>query len=98
MMDESDKAWIKQLIHDSVREAMQAERQLVEVAIESHARSDDHIAFKAFMLDVQRKREMWDKLKVSVLGAVIIGALFWVGSHAIDIAAWMVKNWGQQSE
>ena len=71
---------------------MKAERQLVEAAIEKHARSDDHIALRAFVLDVQRKKERWDKLTTSVLGAVIIDILFWVGSHAIEFAAWMAKN------
>ena len=92
MLSEEERAWIKQLIHDAVAEAMQAERKLLETAIGAHERSDDHVAFRVFIAGEKRKQEQWDKIRTSVLGAIIIGVLFWIGSHVIEIAKWVVKN------
>ena len=95
MISEEDRAWIKVLVHEAVTEAMSAERKLVEAAIQAHEDGADHDALRAFVADVDRKRDQWDKIKTSVVGAVIIGILYWVGSHTIDIAAWIVKLGGK---
>lgn len=92
MLTKEERAWIEQLIHEAVREGMQAERKLLEAAIGLHEKGDDHIAFRAFIAREERNQEMWHKIKTSVVGALIIGTLYWVGSHAIEIAVWIVKN------
>lgn len=97
MLDEEERAWITKLIQDAVKEAMKAERKLLETAIGMHERGDDHIAFRAFIAREERNREMWEKIKTSVLGAIIIGLLYWVGSHVIDIAVWVVKTFQVKS-
>ena len=94
MMQESDREWIKLLVHEAVSEAMAAERELVRAAVEAHESGADHAAFRTFIDSENRKQEQWDKIKTSVIGAMIIGVLFWVGSHTIDIAAWVLKTFG----
>ena len=91
MISEEDRAWIKLLVHEAVTEAMAAERELVKMAIDTHSKGEDHIAFRAYISDVERKREQWDKIKTSIIGAIAIGGLFWVGSHVVDIAGWITR-------
>jgi hypothetical protein len=91
---EEDRAWIKLLVHEAVAEAMAAEREMVLTAIDTHTKGEDHAAFRAFIAAEARKTEMWQKIKTSVLGAVIIGVLFWVGDHFLDIVGWVWKTFG----
>jgi hypothetical protein len=92
MLTEDERSWISKLIHDAVRESFATERQLVIMAIDQHAHGDDHVAFRAFIADLERKQLRWDKITTSVVGAMIIGVLYWVGSHTIEIAAWIVRS------
>ena len=95
MIPEEDRAWIKVLVHEAVGEAMAAERKLVEAAIKAHEDGSDHDALRAFVADVERKRDQWDRIKTSVIGGFVLLVLGWVGSHTIDIARWVVQTFGK---
>lgn len=84
-MSELDWERIKNLIHESVREAIQSERMLVEAAIDAHSRGEDHVAFKTFLAREKRNAEMWNVAKKSAIGVVTVGTLVWIGNHAIQI-------------
>ena len=71
---------------------MKSERLLVEAAIDKHVTSDEHVAFRALVDEINQKKKRWDTITTSVLGALIIGVLYWVGSHVIEIASWIIRN------
>jgi hypothetical protein len=92
MIEALDKEWIRSLVHDIVAQSMETEREIVVIAMREHEKGDDHLAFRAFITDLDRKQARWDKITTSVIGAMIIGVLYWVGSHTIDIASWIVRS------
>jgi hypothetical protein len=66
--------------------------ETVNTAIEKHARGEDHIALRAMVKRQVRIQEQWDKFKVSVLGALTIGILFWVGSIVASVLHIKIGN------
>ena len=78
-MTKDDWNQIRLLIHEAVTEAIKGETLLIQAAIDAHARGEDHIAWKAFMSREKRQQEIWDRVKGSVFGVVILGSLSWVG-------------------
>lgn len=91
-MTAADWDRIRELIHIGIKEALEGERMLLEYAISKHENSEEHQAFRAFMIREERKEARYDKIVTSVIGAVVIGTLLWVGTHVIDIASWIVRN------
>ncbi len=91
-MNTEDWEKIRELIHDAVKEAIEGERLLVETAIDKHARSSDHIAFKLFVKREERRQNRWDVIMNSVVGTVAIGLLYWVGSHVLGFIAYLAKH------
>ena len=52
----------------------QLESRMMNV-VEKHSLSDEHIGLRLLLSREKRRQEIWDKVKASVIGALIVGGL-----------------------
>jgi hypothetical protein len=91
-MTADDWERIRELIHLGIKEALEGERVLLEFAINKHENSEEYQAFRAFMVREANREKRYEKIVTSAIGAIVIGTLLWVGTHVIEIAAWIVRT------
>lgn len=64
-------------------------KEIVNDAILLHILSDDHRALEVIIAREKRRQDLWDKFKASVVGAMTIGLLFWLGK--LVLAGFKIK-------
>jgi len=89
----------EQVIRQAIKEALAAERALIEEAIEKHARGADHLALKAMIKHEadqaareEKAQKRWDQVRTTVIGGVVLGLLFWIGSGAMHFIQWVWQH------
>lgn len=98
-MDDHDWVEVQKFFREAIKEALAAERKLIEDAIDKHARGSDHLALKAMIEHEarqaereERRQKRFDQIRTTVIGGVVLGLLFWIGSGFLQLVSYIWKH------